>query len=532
MVKILLSVLLLFYPLLSPAITDECQKIARYTETQSTESERHIYRVSSPGRAYFYTAPDSRRKSKNSFLIKGDSVIGYQISGDYLLGGYVNSEGELIDGWLELSQLTETNLRISPLAEEVDYVNRKPGKKTDNPLSDEDYQLITDNLTPRPGEPVSHLRRDIRKYYSEDPETIFIGYGKGGRTLGIEIQDPAVSVYISEGINNNPDEEIISQIVILSDKYKTHRGIKIGDPVFLMFERYGIHDSFSATENNESFIYQLENKSLIFETDKNKKITGITYLLTSPETAACIVDPSTWSAASFTFPVQKEITAGGRAWFYSQPDEQCKTERFIIRGDRVLQYRKQGEFAYVNYINSKNKVVDGWIKLSLLEKADEQKNMLNYQDFIWSSDNGEADFLGKPLSDNTVSRWLEKQKKKVSVPPLHVFFREFELWRFDTGDTIITESVTNMIIEKRTGGRDKYISEITFKNSRYKTRRGISAGDTYQDMVKAYGNLYQTSPDDNCYYYSWFDRRLGFCFDGERVITEVVYKNYPESDAR
>ncbi|RUT65130.1 hypothetical protein CKG00_00950 [Morganella morganii] len=438
----------------------------------------------------------------------------------------------MIDGWLELSQLTKTNLRISLLAEEVDYVNRNPERKTDNSLSDDDYQLTTDNLTLRAGEPVSKLRSDILKYYSQEPETVLIGYGKNGRTLGVEIPDPAVSIYISDGLNNNLDEEVISQIDILSDKYKTHRGIKIGDPVFLMFERYGLHDSFGADDNSESFIYQHSNMSLIFETDKEKKITRITYLLTSPGAENCVVNPATWSAASLTQPALKEVIFGGRAWFYSQPDEQCKTDRFIIRGDRVLQYRRQGDFAYVNYINSKKKVAEGWIKLSLLEKADEQNNTLNYEDFIWSSDNGEADFLGKPLSDNIVSRWLDQQKENISVPPLHDFFREFELWHFDTGDTIVTVAGTNVIIEKRTGEPDKYISGITFKNNRYKTRRGIAAGDTYQDMVKAYGNVYQISPDDNCYYYSWFDRQLGFCFGENRVITEIMYKNYPESDRR
>lgn len=150
MVKILLSVLLLFYPLISSAVSDECQNIARQAGNQGAESERHIYGCRLPSRAYFYSAPDSRCKSKNSFLIKGDSVIGYQTAGDYLFGGYINSDGELIDGWLELSQLTETNLRISPLAEEVDYVNRKPKKKTDNPLSDEDYHLMTGKMILRP----------------------------------------------------------------------------------------------------------------------------------------------------------------------------------------------------------------------------------------------------------------------------------------------------------------------------------------------------------------------------------------------
>lgn len=532
MIKILLSGLLLFYPLISPAVTDECQEISLRTNTDEYDTERHIYRVSSPGRAYFYSAPDRRCKSKNSFLVKGDSVIGYQTTGDYLLGGYINSEGELIDGWLELSQLTKTNLRISPLAEEKDDVNRKPERKTDNPLSDEDYQLTVNQIVLRPGEPLSELSRNITEYYAKEPGLVFAGYSKTGKTMGVVIPEPDIYVYVTEGVNNSRDEAVVSQIVILSDKYKTHRGIKTGDSDFLMFERYGLHSSFDADENSESFIYHHSNMSLIFQTDKEKKITRITYLLTAPGKENCTVNPVTWSAPTLTQPAQKVVISVGRAWFYSQPDEQCKTDHFIIRGDRVLQYRRQGDFAYVNYINSKNKVAEGWIKLSLLEKTDEQSNALNYEDFIWSSDNGTADFLGKPLSDNTVSGWLDKQREKVSVPPVHDFFREFELWRFDAGDTIITVAGINMIIEKRTGGQDKYISEITFKNDRYKTRRGIAAGDTYQDMVNAYGNRYQVSPDDNCYYYDWFDRRLGFCFDSDRVIKVIMYKNYPESDIR
>ncbi|EPJ0728881.1 MULTISPECIES: hypothetical protein [Morganella] len=66
----------------------------------------------------------------------------------------------------------------------MDYVNRKPKKKTDNPLPDEDYQLMTGKMILRPGEPVSQLRSDILKYYSQEPETVFIGYSKNGRTLG------------------------------------------------------------------------------------------------------------------------------------------------------------------------------------------------------------------------------------------------------------------------------------------------------------------------------------------------------------
>ncbi|MQC08659.1 hypothetical protein C4513_00060 [Morganella morganii] len=53
MVKILLSALLLFYPLISPAVSDECQNIARRAGNQSAGSERHIFRYRLPAGPIF-----------------------------------------------------------------------------------------------------------------------------------------------------------------------------------------------------------------------------------------------------------------------------------------------------------------------------------------------------------------------------------------------------------------------------------------------------------------------------------------------
>lgn len=81
---------------------------------------------------------------------------------------------------------------------------------------------MTGKMILRPGEPVSQLRSDILKYYSQEPETVFIGYSKNGRTLGVGYPDPVVSVYISDGVNDKIDEEVISrtsnvkQIALLS----------------------------------------------------------------------------------------------------------------------------------------------------------------------------------------------------------------------------------------------------------------------------------------------------------------------------
>lgn len=530
-VKILLMSLLFFYPFITFA-AETCSDISLRAENEGIYSERVIYKVMSEGRLYFHSAPDSRCKSKISFLVKNDSVIGYQVNGNYLFAGYVNGEGEITDGWLELSQLTQTNLRIVPLAEEVDHVNSSHYNKKDNPLTADDYRLTVNQMVLRPGEPLSEVSRDILRNYHREPELVFIGYGRAGRTVGVSFPEDSLSVYATYIINDNTDEDVINQITLSSDQYKTHRGIRVGDPLSLLFERYGLHDDYSADESTESLIYHSIDMSLIFEVNKDKKIKRITYLLNAPGMVNCSINRDNWSAAPFIVPVQKEVISQARVWLYLQPDEQCKTELFIIRGDRVLQYRQHGDYAYINYINSKNKVVEGWIKNSALKVADNIADKVDYRDFMMKSGNGQIDFLGKPVTDNTVTRWLEKQREGVSKPVFHDFSHGVESWISDIAGFNVTISRTNTIVEKRTGRQDAYISEISFKDDRYKTYRGITVGDTYNEMIAAYGEYNNIAAGSACYYYTWFDRQLWFCFDNDQVITTILYKNYPESDTR
>lgn len=530
-VKILLMVLLFFYPFITSA-AQTCSDISLRAENEGTDTERVIYKVMSEGRLYFHSAPDSRCKSKISFLVKNDSVIAYQISGGYLFAGYVNGEGEITTGWLELSQLTETNLRIVPLTEEVDYVNKPDSDKKNNSLTADDYRLTVNEIVLRPGEPLSEINRDIIRYYNQKPELVFIGYGRTGRIVSISFPDDSLSVYATYIINDNTDEDVINQIIVSSDKYKTHRGIRVGDPLSLLFERYGLHDDYSADESTESLIYHNVDMSLIFDIGKNKKIKRITYLLNAPGMVNCTINRDNWSVSPFAIPVQKEVVSPARVWLYLQPDEQCKTELFIIRGDRILQYREYGDYAYINYVNSKNKVVEGWIKNTALKSVDKADDRLDYRDFILKSGNGQIDFLGKPVTNNTVTRWLEKQREGVSVPEFHDFTHGVESWTSDIAGFTITISRTNTIVEKRTGRQDAYISEISFKDDHYKTSRGIAVGDTYNEMITAYGENTNIAAGSACYYYTWFDRQLWFCFDNNRVITTISYKNYPESDTR
>ncbi|OBU07023.1 hypothetical protein AYY16_17555 [Morganella psychrotolerans] len=123
----------------------------------------------------------------------------------------------------------------------------------------------------RPGEPLSEVSRDILRNYHREPELVFIGYGRAGRTVGVSFPEDSLSVYATYIINDNTDEDVINQITLSSDQYKTHRGIRVGDPLSLLFERYGLHDDYSADEGTESLIYHSIDMSLIFEVNKDKK---------------------------------------------------------------------------------------------------------------------------------------------------------------------------------------------------------------------------------------------------------------------
>ncbi|MDP4178465.1 MAG: hypothetical protein Q8900_09030 [Bacillota bacterium] len=73
---------------------------------------------------------------------------------------------------------------------------------------------------------------------------------------------------------------------------------------------------------------------------------------------------------------------------------------------------------------------------------------------------------------------------------------------------------------------DRYITEITLKNSNFKTKRDISVSSNLEDIINAYGNGKKMIIDDNSFSesYQYKDMELTFIIDKQNKVNTIVLK--------
>lgn len=240
---------------------------------------------------------------------------------------------------------------------------------------------------------------------------------------------------------------------------------------------------------------------------------------------ACTANNTYYSYNPHQEPVPKKAQSKGRIYFYSLPKSDCKTSTFIINNDKVLKYRENNEYSFVNFVNKNGAVVDGWIKNEEIAPGDEQKNELTYSDFAWKVNNKETNLLGKATPE--LNKWAKESGLKFPSPDNHGFNNGFESWTLTIKNEIVTISQTNEIIEKRLGFDDTYVSAITFIDNKYKTARGIKVGDSWSMVTSKYGMNRQKDTEDGCRFYQYFDMKLNFCLDSSGVVQSISFENYP-----
>ncbi|WP_395286544.1 hypothetical protein [Klebsiella quasipneumoniae] len=224
-------------------------------------------------------------------------------------------------------------------------------------------------------------------------------------------------------------------------------------------------------------------------------------------------------------PVPKEATSKGRVYFYSLPKSDCKTSTFIINNDKVLKYRENKEYSFVNFVNKNGAVVDGWVKNEEIASSDEQNNELTYGDFAWIVNGKETFLLGKATPE--LNKWAKESGVKIPDPDNHGFNNGFESWTLTIKNEIVTISQANEIIEKRLGFDDTYVSAFTFIDDKYKTTRGIKVGDSWNMVTSKYGMGSHKDTEDGCRFYQYFDMKLSFCLDSSNIVHSISLENYP-----
>lgn len=65
--------------------------------------------------------------------------------------------------------------------------------------------------------------------------------------------------------------DTIWSIRLLTSEFETSRGVKIGDSISKVFEKYGVTDS----DDSDFYYYSQDGRGLTFDVDENEKIIGI-----------------------------------------------------------------------------------------------------------------------------------------------------------------------------------------------------------------------------------------------------------------
>ncbi|MNT77197.1 hypothetical protein D3C72_2162830 [compost metagenome] len=62
------------------------------------------------------------------------------------------------------------------------------------------------------------------------------------------------------------------------------------------------------------------------------------------------------------------VSTKGRSYFYSAPDDKCKTNKFIIFKDQVDAYMEYNSFHYIMYFGKDGVTTEGWVKSERLKE--------------------------------------------------------------------------------------------------------------------------------------------------------------------
>ncbi|HCM1855150.1 TPA: hypothetical protein N3A18_001712 [Salmonella enterica subsp. arizonae serovar 56:z4,z23:-] len=224
-------------------------------------------------------------------------------------------------------------------------------------------------------------------------------------------------------------------------------------------------------------------------------------------------------------PAPKKVQSNSRVYFYSSPKSDCKTDIFIINGDNLLKYRESNGYSYVNYVNKRGVIIDGWVKNEGITQNDKQNNELTYSDFSWKVNGKEVNLLGKATPE--LNKWAKDSGLKIPVPDNHGFNKGFESWTLTIQNEMVTISQANDIIEKRLGFNDTYVSGITFLDGKYETSRGVKVGDDWNVVTSKYGTNSRLDSENECRFYQYFDMKLSFCLDSSNKVQSILFENYP-----
>jgi hypothetical protein len=200
-----------------------------------------------------------------------------------------------------------------------------------------------------------------------------------------------------------------------------------------------------------------------------------------------------WEYAPHIQSVNKNIVQN-KSFFYSSPFGKYKSsDLFLIKGDNFYSYLKSNDYIFGNYIRKNGSVVSGWLKAETLVGSSSKSHYsppeVSKSDFVIISSYknielgssyeqfyktwGKCEINKQPdigISGNFITKGNE----------IYKYFDNF--WK---GFTIRSSNINYQL----TGMDYNYyrMTTITINSKKYMTSRGITIGDTTDNIFASYG---------------------------------------------
>lgn len=260
-IKTIISFIILFTAY--PSFADSSCSSSPESMIPQAETSLKINQVKSTDRVYFYTQPEEKCKTK-TFVVNNDRLISFKRHNDFEYIVYINKSGSTVNGWVKGGKIFEVQYPD-------DFINAG------------DYIVNLDKVNISLGQPVSIVKNKVLAKTGKKIKLNMIGSDDNATVFGVDFPyNRDASVYVSDlnhSVRNNA-EESVSQISIYSGKYETSRGIKIGDDLHLVMQKYGT-DGITGTQDDgiKTLSFQYVDMDLTFSFNATNKVDSIVYVL-------------------------------------------------------------------------------------------------------------------------------------------------------------------------------------------------------------------------------------------------------------
>lgn len=214
------------------------------------------------------------------------------------------------------------------------------------------------------------------------------------------------------------------------------------------------------------------------------------------------------------------VTAKGRTFFNDLPLDECKSKKFIIKGNKAISYASYNGFQYVSYLDRKGEAHTGWVDSARITKKERLLEHLNLQrsDFAIHFNGYDIKVGGDYSEIIEAFNGLTEMNSENSFVDIfkNIDGIDYKFFPHDF-DFIYIES-SNLNYNKFKRDFDDYIiTKVILKKDVGFSSRGIYVGSKMLDVIKLYG--VPVSKKDGAFTYIRDNYMMKF--SGSEVVNEI-----------